>query len=324
MNQEATTQDFVIGEAEAGLRLDAFLAAQIENVSRARLQRAITDEEVLINGRPVKASHRLRAGEMIEIDLAEILSGDAPPEVVPEDAPLDVIYEDEVLIVINKPAGLTVHPGAGRPTGTLVNRLVFHFQHLANAGNGVLRPGIVHRLDADTSGVLVAAKTSIAHEKLAEQFRERAVKKHYTALVHGVMRDESGRNESPIGRDPRHRTRMAQVPVGAGGRTALTLYKVVRRFARFTELDVEIKSGRTHQIRVHLAAQKHPVVGDEIYNAGRDAQISDAQLRARIKHLNRHFLHAATLAFTHPTTNEFVRFRAPLPIELQAFLDALE
>ncbi len=187
-----------------------------------------------------------------------------------------------------------------------------------------MRPGIIHRLDADTSGLLVVAKTDAAHDFIAAQFQTRTVYKSYVALVHGQVKQDAGRIELPIGRDPRHRTRMSIVPVGGGGRPALSLYKVKRRFARVTLLDVEIRTGRTHQIRVHLAAQKHSIVGDATYNAGRDNQTADADLRTRIKKLDRQFLHAAELAFAHPTTNVRVRFHAPLPVELREFLDRLE
>ncbi len=319
----ATTREFDIAADDAGTRLDAFLVTRIPELSRARIQSLIRDADVLVNGRRVKASHRVRAGERIELEL-DLTPSLAPHDITPEDAPLDIVYEDDAIVVINKPAKLTVHPGAGQPAGTLVNRLVFHFNQLSANATTNARPGIIHRLDADTSGLLVVAKTDAAHEHIAAQFQERTVYKSYLALVHGQVKDHTGRIELPIGRDPRHRTRMSVVPVGGGGRYALSLYKVKQRFARVTLLEVEIKTGRTHQIRVHLAAEEHPVVGDAVYNAGRDNQTSDVNLRTRIKRLDRQFLHAATFAFTHPTTNEKVRFRAPLPLELSDFLDALE
>jgi 23S rRNA pseudouridine1911/1915/1917 synthase len=203
--------------------------------------------------------------------------------------------------------------------GTLANALAYHFQQLSQRG-GQIRPGIVHRLDKDTSGLIVVAKTETAHENLADQFRAREVFKSYVALVHGRVEPDTGRIEQPIARDPRHRTRMAVV---RGGRPALSLYRVRQRYERFTLLDVEIKTGRTHQIRVHLAWLKHPVVGDEVYGAGRDKTVPDVSVRAGINKLGRQFLHAEQLGFRHPRTNEQLRFTAPLPLALAEFLTLL-
>ena len=302
--------DLRIGPEHAGLRLDAFLASQIEGWSRARLQKLIENEDVLVNDKPSKSSYKLREGDNLEIELT------APPTThfVPENIPIDIVYEDDTLVVVNKPAGLVVHPAAGTPSGTLANALAYHFQQLPDRG---VRPGIVHRLDRDTSGLLVVAKTEAALENLSDQFRDRTVFKSYVALVHGRVASTSGKIDQPLARDRSNRTRMAVV---RGGRNALTLYRVRRSFDRFTLLDVELKTGRTHQIRVHLAWLKHPVVGDETYGGGRDNTIQDPQLRARVRHLNRHFLHAEKLAFTHPTTKQLVQFESPLPAELSEFL----
>lgn len=212
-----------------------------------------------------------------------------------------------------------VHPAAGTPSGTLANALAYHFQQLPDRGTGV-RPGIVHRLDRDTSGLLVVAKTEAALENLSDQFRDRTVFKSYVALVHGRVASVSGKIDQPVARDASNRTRMAVV---RGGRNALTLYRVRRSFDRFTLLDVELKTGRTHQIRVHLAWLKHPVVGDETYGGGRDNTIQDPQLRARVRNLNRHFLHAEKLAFTHPKTHKPVKFESPLPVNLEEILQIL-
>ena len=299
-----------IGPEHAGVRLDAYLASQIEGWSRARLQRLIENEDVLVNGHVAKSSYKLREHDEIEVELI------APPtdRFEPEKIPVDIVYEDETLVVVNKPAGLVVHPASGTPSGTLANALAYHFQQLPNAG---VRPGIVHRLDRDTSGLLVVAKTEAALENLSDQFRDRTVFKSYVALVHGRVLTNSGNIDQPLARDRSNRTRMAVV---RGGRNALTLYRVRRSFQRFTLLDVELKTGRTHQIRVHLAWLKHPVVGDETYGGGRDNTIQDARLRARIRNLNRHFLHAEKLGFTHPATGEFVKFESPLPAELSELL----
>jgi 23S rRNA pseudouridine1911/1915/1917 synthase len=303
------------GDADAGARLDGFLALQVPGWSRARLQRLIAAGDVLVNSKSVKASYRLAAGDEIEVELTP------PPasNFIPENIPLDIVFEDDYLIVVNKPAGLVVHPAAGVPSGTLANALAYHFQQLSNAGT--MRPGIVHRLDKDTSGLLVVAKTESSHEHLADQFRAREVFKSYVALVYGVVKQASGRIEQPIARDPRNRTRMAIVP---GGRGALSLYTVRRSYGSFTLLDVELKTGRTHQIRVHLSWLKHPVVGDELYGSGRDNNVRDVQLRSQIRKLKRQFLHAEQLGFCHPHTGEALRFVAPLPGALKQLLETLE
>jgi 23S rRNA pseudouridine1911/1915/1917 synthase len=346
---EAEALTFEVSDEEAGARLDSFLAARVASASRTALKRAIEDGDVLVAGRAAKPSHRLRAGERVEV---EELPAPAPSELTPEEIPLDVVYEDAEVVVVNKPAGMVVHPAAGVHSGTLANALAYRLrdadsglridegdassadsarsgaqlQDTANPQSAIpnsqsLRPGIVHRLDRDTSGLVVVAKTAAAHESLSEQFRARTVFKSYVALVHGVVREEKGRVEQALARDPRHRTRMA---VARGGRAALSLWRVRRRYGRFTLLDVEIRTGRTHQIRVHLAWMKHPVVGDETYGAGRDKTVADPALRARIAALGRQFLHAERLGFRQPRTGEWLSFTSPLPRELSDFLDALE
>lgn len=312
---ESATLFFRVLESDAHARLDAYLAAQIADWSRARLQRLIEDGEVLVNGHAAKPSYKLRAGDEIEAELTP------PPATAftPENIPLDIIYEDADLVVVNKPAGLVVHPAAGVPSGTLANALAYHFQQLSRNA-GAARPGIVHRLDRDTSGLIVVAKNEAAHEQLADQFRAREVFKSYVALVHGRVAAESGRIDQPIARDPRHRTRMAVV---RGGRPALSLYRVRQAFERFTLLDVEIKTGRTHQIRVHLQWLKHPVVADPVYGDGRDNTVTLPRLRARIAALGHQFLHAEQLGFRHPRTGARLRFTAPLPPEFAEFLDVV-
>lgn len=314
---DAETLSFVAAAEDAGTRLDAFLAAKLSHISRTRLKQWIADGEVLLDGRAAeKGSAKLRGGETIELEPP------APPlnNLVPEDLPLDIVFEDEWVVVVNKPAGMVIHPAAGVRTGTLANALAFHFQQLAGRA-GTMRPGLVHRLDRDTTGLVVVAKTEQAHEHLMDQFRERKVFKSYTALVHGVVREDKGRIEEPIARDPRHRTRMAVV---RGGRHALSLYRVRQRFPRFTLLDVEIKTGRTHQIRVHLTWLKHPVVGDEVYGMGRDQTIPDPRVRAAVAALGRQFLHATRLGFFHPQSGEWLKFESLLPEPLARLLDALE
>jgi 23S rRNA pseudouridine1911/1915/1917 synthase len=299
-----------------GERIDAFLASHIEGWSRARLQRLIEEADILVNGRVVKSSYKLRLHDEIEVELTP------PPSTsfAPENIPLNVVYEDDELIVVNKPAGIVVHPAAGVMSGTLANALAFHFQQLSTAG-GVVRPGIVHRLDKGTSGLMVVAKTETAHEDLADQFRDREIFKSYVALVHGRVEKRTGQIDQPIARDRGNRTRMAVV---RGGRPSLSIYRVRKRFERFTLLNVELKTGRTHQIRVHLAWLKHPVVGDEAYGTGRDKTIPDQQLRSVIANLGRQFLHAEQLGFRHPKTKEQLRFNAPIPPELQTVLDEIK
>ena len=303
---------FKADESDATTRLDAYLALRIEGWSRARLQRLIEDGDVLVNGRKVRSSYKLKVNDEIEVELTTAISA----SFFPEDIPIDIVYEDDDLIVVNKPAGLVVHPAAGNQSGTLANALAYHFEQLSSQG-GAIRPGLVHRLDKDTSGLLVVAKKEDVHEKLADQFRERSVFKSYLALAHGVVEKSSGSIDQPIARDARNRTRMAVV---RGGRPALSLYRTRHQYHRFTLLDVEIKTGRTHQIRVHLAWLKHPLVGDEVYGGGRDNSVQNPQLRAAIRKLGRQFLHAEQLGFRHPRSAELLRFTAPLPEDLAAFL----
>lgn len=305
---------FTIGPDGVGVRLDAFLASQIEGWSRARLQRLIEAEDVLVNGKLSKPSYKLREHDELEVELITPATTSFAPEAIP----IEIIYEDDTLVVVNKPAGLVVHPAASIHSGTLANALAHHFQQLPSGG---VRPGIVHRLDRDTSGLLVVAKTEAALENLSDQFRARTVYKSYLALVHGRVTPDSGRIDQPLARDPANRTRMAVV---RGGRTALSLYRVKRPFNRFTLLEVELKTGRTHQIRVHLAWLKHPVLGDETYGGGRDNTIQNPKLKSHIRNLGRHFLHAEKLAFIHPATGERVEFHSPLPRELSELLTEIE
>lgn len=313
-------KNFVISEFEVGLRLDAFLAEEIDAWSRSRLQKLIDEGEVTVNGGAIKSSYKLREGDTVEVELAE-----SPDErFEPEDIPLDVIFEDDILAVINKPAGMIVHPGAGVTSGTLANAIAFRFQNdAANESEGPRsnRVGIVHRLDKDTSGLIVVAKNELTAEKLSAQFHDRKVSKSYIALVHGFVRKLTGKIEEPIARDRSNRTKMA---VNKNGRNAVSFYKVRKRYERYTLLDVDIRTGRTHQIRVHMAHLNHPIIGDETYNEGRDKTIQDAQVRSGISKLGRFFLHAEKLSFTHPVTKERLEFVQPMPSELIALLELLE
>jgi 23S rRNA pseudouridine1911/1915/1917 synthase len=286
---------------EAGKRLDHFLQEQLPQFSRSRLQSWTKEGRVLVNGAAAKPSLILHGGEQVDVSPA----ASAPLLAAPEDLPLEILYQDASVIAINKPAGLVVHAGAGAHSGTLVNRLVHHFAALSQVG-GDLRPGIVHRLDKGTSGVLLVARNDAAHRSLAAQFADRTVEKTYLALVHGKVRNEQGRVTAPIARDPVRRIRMTTRL--ATGRSALTEHRVLRRFEKFTYLEVRIGTGRTHQIRVHLSSIGHPVAGDKLYGAPPAERI---------------FLHAWRIAFTSPATNQRVNVEAPLPVELTLWLATL-
>ena len=312
----------VASPEDAGQRLDQFLVTQLGEVSRARVQQLITQQQVLVDNAPAKPSQRLRGGEQITI----LGPARLPPlRATPEEIPLDIVYEDDDLAIVNKPAGMMVHAGAGstedeRNRGTLVNALLHRFGRLSGMG-GELRPGIVHRLDKATSGLIVVAKNDESHRQLAAQFAGRRVKKTYMALVHGSVKQERGTISTSISRDRVHRVRMTTR--GRGGREAISHYAVTRRiesqFGKFTLLEVRIDTGRTHQIRVHLASLRHPVVGDALYGAPRDLRTKEGGSLS----LSRNFLHAAKLEFVHPRTNELLKFSRPLPAELEAFLKSL-
>lgn len=310
-------QLLTVEREDAGARLDSFLAARAE-LSRTRLRRAIEDGDVLVNDRPAKPSYRVREGDSVELDLPE----PPPTELLPEPIPLNIVHEDDDLVVVDKPAGMVVHPGAGIESGTLANALCYHFNHLSHTA-GRIRPGIVHRIDKETSGLLVVAKNDSAHERLSDQFRDREVFKLYVTLVYGRVSQERGEVEARIGRSRHNRTRMAVVRGGAG-RAAHTTFEVADRFNEFTLLEVQIKTGRTHQIRVHMAHINHPVVGDSTYGMGRENTVKQVSIKREIARLGRHFLHSARLAFTHPRAGVRLEFSSQLPHELSAFLAAIE
>lgn len=313
---EPASASFVVDTDGAGQRLDAFLADTVAGWSRSRLQRLIENEDVLVNDLPVKASYKVREGDEIDVELIEVPAA----RFEPEDIPLDVVFEDEHLAVINKPAGMVVHPGAGVMSGTLANAIAHRFKLQSGGAETQDRVGIVHRLDKDTSGLIAVAKSDEIHEALSEQFRERKVGKSYVALVHGAVESNSGTIDASIGRNKHNRLRMK---IAAHGRSAVTLWTVRKRFAKFTLLDVEIKTGRTHQIRVHMSYINNPVVGDEIYNEGRDNTIADIDVRNAVRSMNRFFLHAERLAFTHPRTGEKMEFKQPMPAELSDLLELI-
>ena len=330
-SETAYLRSFRATPDDAGRRLDQYLTSLLETVSRVRVQELIEQAKVRVNGAVARPSFKLRGNELIEI----VGEAERPPlKATPEDIPLDVAYEDEYLAVVNKPAGMIVHAGAGdddRNRGTLVNALLFRFQQLSGVG-GEARPGIVHRLDKDTSGLMVVAKTDEVHRKLAAQFVSRQVKKNYIALVMGWV-PERGTIAAEISRDRLRPTRMTTRR--SGGRSAVSHYVVTRQlqtgYGKFSLLDVSIETGRTHQIRVHLSSMHHPVVGDTLYGAPRvlRAQAVNSRSKAQLEvapslSLDRNFLHAARLEFVHPATHERLSFERPLPEDLQKFLRELE
>lgn len=290
----------IASAADTGTRLDQLLQARFPEYSRSRLQDWIKNGRVLVNGSSEKASYTVRGGEQIDVDPAEL----APLRAFAEDIPIDILYLDDDFIAVNKPAGLVVHAGAGQHAGTLVNALLHKFQTLSSV-SGEERPGIVHRIDKETSGALLVARTDTAHRKLAEQFAGRQVEKTYLTLVQGAVKTQTGRITSPIARDPVRRTRMTTRV--AGGRTALTSYRILEPLGKFTYLEVKIGTGRTHQIRVHMASIGHPVAGDNLYGAAAAPY-------------GRFFLHAWKIRFTHPSNGKTIEIEAPLPSELKDWL----
>jgi 23S rRNA pseudouridine1911/1915/1917 synthase len=328
LEPEAGIRSFIAEAAAAKMRIDAYLAKALPHISRGRVQLLIENGQVTVNGSVAKAKNKLRGGEQIDIE------GDPQPAALraePENIPLDIVYEDDDLAVINKTAGMMVHAGAGSlddNRGTLVNALLFHFgQKLsATAGN---RPGIVHRLDKMTSGLIVVAKNDFTHRKLAEGFAERDMRKVYIALVHGNLKDDEGTVNLPVSRDLVRRTRMTtrRAPSSSNARHAVSHFRVLERIdgthGRFTLLEVRIETGRTHQIRVHMQSLGHPIVGDTLYGAPHHiARITRSSTDETIA-LHRNFLHAAELDFTHPRTGKPLEFRTPLPAELTNLLDEL-
>lgn len=301
---------FTVASEQGGLRLDLFLTGREMGLSRTQIGRAVDEGQVRVNGRPGRAGRKLKAGDVVEI----VLPAARPSGVIPEAIPLKILYEDESLLVVDKPAGMVVHPAAGHSTGTLVNALLHHCRDLSGIG-GVLRPGIVHRLDKETSGLMVVAKSDHAHRGLAGQFKNREVKKTYQSLVYGDPKSETGRIESALGRHPTDRKRMSTQ--SRRGRSALTVWRVRERYRVAALLEVNIETGRTHQIRVHLTELGHPIVGDRVYGgAGRIRTVGDPAARARMKALDRQGLHAWRLSFTHPVTGEAMQFLSPLPEDM--------
>lgn len=277
-------------------RLDKFLSAMLPDQSRSYLQKIIKDGNVLINGEPKKSSYRLEDGDEVTADLPELKS----PDIEPENIPLDILYEDDSILMVNKPKGMVVHPSAGHYTGTLVNAVLWHCQGQLSGINGVSRPGIVHRIDKDTTGVLVVCKNDAAHNAVAAQLKEHSITRKYRAIVHGVIKEDEGTVDAPIGRHPTERKKMASGV--KNGKRAVTHYRVLERFQGYTYVECQLETGRTHQIRVHMASIHHPLLGDTVYGPAKDSH-----------HLEGQTLHAMVLGLIHPVTGEYLEVEAPLP-----------
>ena len=294
---------FEITEELEDERIDKCLSALIDSLSRSYIQKMVKEGQVTVNGQPVKGSYRLNCGDMVRFSLPEAVE----PDIEPENIPLDILYEDSDVIVVNKPKGMVVHPAAGHYSGTLVNALMYHCGKQLSGINGIMRPGIVHRIDMDTTGSVIVCKNDTAHQKIAAQLKEHSVTRRYHAICLGVLKEDQGIIDSPIGRHPTDRKKMA-VDV-RNGKHAVTHYRVLQRFEKYTYIECELETGRTHQIRVHMASLGHPLLGDEVYGA----QKCSFKLQGQT-------LHAKTLGFIHPSTEEYIEVDAPLPEYFQHLL----
>lgn len=296
-------EELFITEETAGDRIDRFLSEQYEDLSRSFLQKLLKSGLVCADGKPVKASYKVSEGDLITFEVPEAVE----PEILPEDIPLDILFEDRDVILINKPKGMVVHPAAGHYTGTLVNALMFHCREDLSGINGVLRPGIVHRIDMDTTGVIIACKNDLAHNSIAGQLKEHSITRRYQAIVHGVLKDDEGTVDAPVGRHPQDRKKMCVND--KNGKRAVTHYKVLKRYRNFTHIECRLETGRTHQIRVHMAYIGHPLLGDVVYGPAKCPYRLTGQT-----------LHAGILGFLHPRTGEYMEFSAPLPDYFQKLL----
>lgn len=307
MNVKETESEFLyFTEVNPGLRIDKYLSEQMTSYSRSHIQKLLKDQCVQVNNLPVKVNYKLRTGDQIKVCLPE-------PEtlnVEPENIPLDILYEDQDLLVVNKPKGMVVHPAAGHYSGTLVNALMYHCKDQLSGINGILRPGIVHRIDMDTTGTLVVCKNDISHQSLAEQLKEHSITRCYRAIVHGRLK-EDGTVNAPIGRHPTDRKKMSIH--AKNGKPAITHYRILKQYKEYTYIECQLETGRTHQIRVHMASIGHPLLGDQIYGPS----------KVPYKNLQGQTLHAMILGFLHPTTQKYMEFEAPLPEYFQHLLDVL-
>lgn len=298
---------FEITEEMEDERIDKCLAMLIDSLSRSFIQKMIKEEAVTVNGKPVRGSCKVKTDDVVEFFLPEAVE----PEIEPENIPLDILYEDKDVIVVNKPKGMVVHPAAGHYSGTLVNALMYHCGEELSGINGVMRPGIVHRIDMDTTGSIIACKNDRAHNCIAEQLKEHSITRRYHAVCHGVLKEEEGVIDKPIGRHPAERKKMAVNE--KNGKRAVTHYRVLKRFENFTYIECVLETGRTHQIRVHMASIGHPLLGDEVYGS----------VKSRFAKLQGQTLHAKILGFKHPSTGEYVEVDAPLPEYFRHLLEVL-
>lgn len=300
-------QKYLVPEEQEDVRIDRYLAESCESLSRSYIQKLLKNGEVLVDGKAVKASYRVCPGDQVLVDIPEAVQ----PEIQAQDMELDILYEDSDVILVNKPKGMVVHPAAGHLNDTLVNGLMAHCRDQLSGINGVMRPGIVHRIDMDTTGVLIACKNDFAHNQIAAQLKEHSITRKYLAVVHGVIKEDEGTVDAPIGRHPVERKKMSVNE--KNGRHAVTHYRVLRRFSGYTYIECQLETGRTHQIRVHMASIGHPLVGDEVYGP-RKCPFS----------LQGQTLHAAVLGFIHPRTGEYLELWAPLPEYFEKLLKKLE
>ena len=289
--------EYLVVENDGGERIDRYLAENFEDKSRSYLQKLIKDGQVKVNGKPVKANYRLVFDDRVEIYMPEVKE----PDIEPENIPLDILYEDKDVLLINKPKQMVVHPAPGHYSGTLVNAIMYHCGNELSGINGVMRPGIVHRIDMDTTGSLVICKNDVAHQSLSEQLKEHSINRIYEAIVHGNIKENEGTVNAPIGRHPTDRKKMSIH--AKNGREAITHYKVLERFGNYTHIQCKLETGRTHQIRVHMSSIGHPLVGDVVYGPA----------KCPFPNLQGQTLHAKTLGFIHPSTNEYLEVNAPLP-----------
>mgnify|MGYP000541496818 FL=1 len=299
-------QTVTVEKEFSGNRVDKFLSEQFPDLSRSYIQKLIKDGHVTANGKIVKANYKLNALDTLALDKPELQE----PDIVPENIPIDILYEDEDILIVNKPKGMVVHPSAGHYSGTLVNALMYHCKDQLSGINGIMRPGIVHRIDMDTTGSLLVCKNDFVHQDLAEQLKEHSIQRIYHAIVHGVIKEDEGTIDAPIGRHPIERKKMSVNY--KNGKDAVTHYKVLERFKNATYVECRLETGRTHQIRVHMTSIGHPLLGDEVYGSGKNPY-----------HLQGQTLHAMILGFVHPSTGEYMEFTAPLPEYFVKLLEKL-
>ena len=291
---------------KGGERIDKYLSEQLEDMTRSHIQKLIKENMVRVNRMTVKSNFKLSASDQIEVEIPELKE----PDILPENIPLDILYEDQDILVVNKPKGMVVHPAPGHYTGTLVNAIMYHCKDNLSGINGVMRPGIVHRIDMDTTGSLLICKNDRAHQALAEQLKEHSITRKYHAIVHGRLKEDEGTIDKPIGRHPIDRKKMSVHCTN--GREAVTHYRVLKRFQQFTYIECQLETGRTHQIRVHMSSIGHPILGDQVYGPAKCPYKLQGQT-----------LHAKVLGITHPTTGEYMEFDAPLPDYFQGLLEKM-